>query len=314
MTKPLVSVIIVTIGRPELIPRAIQSVLNQTYVNFELIIGDVSGKNETKAIVSEYPDPRIRYIKIEHEIDPAKTINGLITGSGGEFIAFCDDDDEWISDAKLQKQVDLINQLGGEYGIIYNWYEVWDDGKDELIELRKPVAEGDIFLKMLGDNVMAGTPNLLIRKSLFDTYGGWIEGTIYTTDHLMLTKLSQSTKVSYVPEILVRVHHNHMYGRQTNLEMSRFSRENRIRYQKEFLNRFDNQYQAHPAAKLHHFQIIISDAIALGDFKLAFSYLFQSIAIRPLDKSIYKSSARMLLSMLRRVFQAQAKSSIKFKI
>jgi len=299
MNSPIVSVIISTVGRPKIIGRAITSILCQSFKDFELIIGDVSKTVETKLVIDKYMDHRIKYIKIEDEIDPAVTINSLISSSVGEFIAFCDDDDEWSSHHKLAKQVGLIRDLGEEYGIVYCWYDVWDDSRNGIIELRTPSLSGFIFPKMLGDNVIAGTPNLLIRKSLFDKYGGWETGLIYSADHLMLTKLSQYTKVSYVPEVLVRVHHNHQYGRQTNLGTPNFCHMNRIVYQKHFLQLFAEDFKLNKWQQIPHLRVLINDYIELGDTWQAIMYIGKYMSIVFIDKYLLKSCVKLFLQMFR---------------
>lgn len=301
INKPSISVIIVTVGRPLLITRAINSILKQDYSCCEIIIGDVSKNSETEEIIRNIDNNIIKYIKFTNEKDPALTINSLIAQAKGELIAFCDDDDEWISPQKLSKQVDKLNELGDEYGIIYCWYEIWDDKKDILLSTRCPTKAGFIFWNLLGDNTIAGTPNLLIRKILFDKYGGWIEGTFYSADHLMLANLSQYTKVGYVPEILVRVHHNHIYNRQTNLGSQFFTRENRIRYQLKFIDMFKEYMDLIPNSYIPHYKVLIADYINLKNFNLAIIYILKYIIIRGIDKYILKTIIKFDISIIKSI-------------
>jgi len=298
INKPSISVIILTVGRPLLFTRAINSILKQDYPICEIIIGDVSKDSETEMLVRNMNNNKIRYIKIENEKDPALTINYLINEAKGELIAFCDDDDEWISSDKLSKQVDKLNELGNDYGIIYCWYEIWDDKRDALISVRCPNKVGNIFWYMLGDNAIAGTPNLLIRKQLFEQYGGWLEGTLYTTDYLMLLRLSQHTKVGYVPEILVRVHHNHIYKRVTNLDNAFFTHENRINYQLKFIEMFKVYMDLIPASYLPHYRVLIYDYIYLKNFNLAIIYIIKYIMIKGIDKYILKTIIKLVINII----------------
>ena len=113
MSKPYVSIILPTYNRANQLPRAIYSVLNQTYENFELIIVDDASKDDTEAIVSQINDPRISYIKNQHNCGAAGARNVGIKNARYDFIAFQDSDDEWMPE-KLAKQLKVENN--GHFG------------------------------------------------------------------------------------------------------------------------------------------------------------------------------------------------------
>src|SRR5437868_7134370 len=97
---PKVSVIIPTYNRGKLITRAVNSVLNQTFNDFEIIIVDDGSKDETKNILMPYQNQkknRIKYFYQENRGISAARNRG-IKESTGEYIAFLDSDDEWVSD------------------------------------------------------------------------------------------------------------------------------------------------------------------------------------------------------------------------
>ena len=108
MNYPKVSVIIPTYNRQKLLPKAIKSVLNQTFKNFELIIVDDGLTDNTKEIIKEFQkrDPRIKYIWQENFGAPAGPKNTGIKNSKGEYIAFLDDDDEWLPE-KLERVIEI---------------------------------------------------------------------------------------------------------------------------------------------------------------------------------------------------------------
>lgn len=106
---PLVSVIIPTYKRPHLLVRAINSVLNQTYSNLDVLVVDDHSEDDTPSVVRDINDPRMRYV--EHPVNkglPAVRNTGIRMALG-EYIAFLDDDDEWRED-KIEKQ--LLNIKG----------------------------------------------------------------------------------------------------------------------------------------------------------------------------------------------------------
>lgn len=102
-----VSVILCTFNRAHLVPRAIASVIRQTHQPLELIVVDDGSSDNTKEAVKGFSDPRISYIRHEHNQGLPASRNTGIRAAKGKFIAFIDDDDEWVPD-KLAKQLQAI--------------------------------------------------------------------------------------------------------------------------------------------------------------------------------------------------------------
>lgn len=105
---PFVSVIIPTYKRAMLVQRAIESVLRQTYRNFEILVVDDESPDNTTSVVKAIPDSRIKYIRHEKNKGLPAVRNTGIRAATGELIAFLDDDDEWRED-KLVKQIRAID-------------------------------------------------------------------------------------------------------------------------------------------------------------------------------------------------------------
>jgi len=108
--KKLVSVIIPTFNRADLIEYSIISVLNQTYQNFEIIIIDDGSTDNTREVVHSIKDKRIKYIYYKHVGLPASARNKGIMIARGEFIAFLDSDDIWLP-KKLEMQIKTFNKI-----------------------------------------------------------------------------------------------------------------------------------------------------------------------------------------------------------
>ena len=109
--KGKISICVPTYNRPNLIIELLDSIFNQTYQNFEIIITDNSDNLKTKKVIeSKYSDSRIRYYKNDVNLgmggNAVKSF-GLVTG---EFFTFTPDDDIWIEPLKLEKQIKLLNQ------------------------------------------------------------------------------------------------------------------------------------------------------------------------------------------------------------
>ncbi len=122
--SPKVSVIIPTYNRADLLPRAIDSVLNQTYRDLELIIVDDGSTDNTKEIVEKYQkkDERIKYLWEENSGGPARPYNLALKQCQGEFIAFLDSDDVWLPE-KLERQINFIekNRIMGCMCLVFEY-------------------------------------------------------------------------------------------------------------------------------------------------------------------------------------------------
>ncbi|RME56269.1 glycosyltransferase family 2 protein [Candidatus Parcubacteria bacterium] len=109
--KGKVSICVPTYNRPNLIVELLDSILNQTYQNFEVIITDNSDNLETKKIVeSKYLDPRIRYYKNDKNLGMGGNAIKAFRLVTGEFFTFTPDDDVWIDAEKLEKQIGILNR------------------------------------------------------------------------------------------------------------------------------------------------------------------------------------------------------------
>ena len=124
--KPLVSIIMPCYNAEHLINQSIDSVLAQTYDNWELLITDDSSTDNSVEVIERYceKDPRINLLVSKQNQGIAKTRNLSIESAKGRFIAFLDNDDLWMPD-KLEKQVNFMLEKG--YAFTYTSYELIDN-------------------------------------------------------------------------------------------------------------------------------------------------------------------------------------------
>ena len=104
--EDLISVIIPTFNRKDFIWAAINSVLIQTYINYEIIVVDDGSTDNTSEIIRNYKDNKLKYFKIPHSGISAKVRNYGISQAEGKYIAFLDSDDIWMP-KKLEKQISI---------------------------------------------------------------------------------------------------------------------------------------------------------------------------------------------------------------
>ncbi len=125
MPIPKVTVQICTYNRENFIKQAIDSVLSQSFTDFEIIITDDCSTDNTEKVVNSYTDKRIKYIKNETNLGIAKNRNKSLKMSNGEYIAVLDSDDYWIDKDKLKKQVEFLD-LYKDYVLIGTYMNIVD--------------------------------------------------------------------------------------------------------------------------------------------------------------------------------------------
>lgn len=129
MIDGLVSVIMPSWNTAQYIAQSIQSVINQTYTKWELIIVDDCSTDNTDEVVEGFKDKRIKYLKNEVNSGAALTRNRAMREARGEWIAFLDSDDLWRP-TKLEHQISFMKKNG--YGLSFTEYEKIDENSRPL--------------------------------------------------------------------------------------------------------------------------------------------------------------------------------------
>lgn len=200
----MVSIIIPTYNREHTIKRAVDSVLEQTYQDFELIIVDDASTDNTCQIISEYKDSRIKYLKTEDRHGANHARNVGISNAQGEYIAFQDSDDVWQPD-KLEKQMKIL-QEESDVDIVFSRYlHHLANGKAALVPNKNYSAallQNDLE-SILADNNVIGTPTLVIRKTCFDKMGMFDEMLPRFQDWEIVIRFVQEYKIKFLDEALL---------------------------------------------------------------------------------------------------------------
>ncbi len=174
-----VSIIVPTHNRPDKLPTALNSILNQTYTNIEIVVvddnePDSDARMKTEKVIDGYSeDNRIIYLKNDKCLGGGPARNVGIKAATGTYITFLDDDDRYL-DKKIEKQVQFIQSENIEmcFGDIY----IHNDA-DRLIEFRHNIwadgLKGQDLLKGLVIHGSAPTPSIMIKKEVVDRIGGF---------------------------------------------------------------------------------------------------------------------------------------------
>lgn len=180
---PLISIILPVYNGANRIPRAIHSVVSQSYTDWELIVIDDGSTDNAKEIVDNFAannDLRIRYIKNEANFGIQKTLNRGLKEAQGQYISRIDDDDIWIDKDKLKKQLDFLNQ-NAEYVLVGTGAILTDENKNELSRFMMPERDADIRNKILSKNCFIHS-SVMFKKSTVLELNGYDEST--NTQHI----------------------------------------------------------------------------------------------------------------------------------
>jgi glycosyltransferase involved in cell wall biosynthesis len=170
----MISVILTTYKRPDKLKRAIESVLNQSYKDFELIIVDDNSKDGTEEMVSRFPDKRIVYIKRTKNFGcDTKPKNEGIMASNGDYMAFLDDDNEYRPDHLLL----LLKAIeeDDKFGVVYGDRWLTCDVKDENWMPPQMGISSNFSPDLLMKRNYIDTSDVLIKRDVLFAVGGFDE-------------------------------------------------------------------------------------------------------------------------------------------
>jgi glycosyltransferase involved in cell wall biosynthesis len=199
--EPSVSVLLPVYNGVEYLTEAIESILGQTFSDFELIIIDDGSTDNPSAIIERYRDRRIRLYVQENE-GLARTLNRGIALARGMYIARQDQDDISLS-TRLEKQVDFL-QANPEVGMVGTWANIWIGSKPGKRAHRHPEDNQLLQFELLFDNPFVHS-SMMLRRSVFDCVG------LYTTDkerqppedYELWSRVARKFNVANLHEVLV---------------------------------------------------------------------------------------------------------------
>jgi glycosyltransferase involved in cell wall biosynthesis len=212
---PQVSVIIPTCNRSEFLRGAIASVLNQTYQNFEIIVVDDASTDNIFEIVAAFKDERIRFIRHDTNKGGSAARNTGILASKCDYIAFLDDDDEWLPD-KLRKQMEILVASPPEVGCVYTGCLDVDKASGKVIRQRIPTKRGNLSRELLIENCVGGTSAMLLKKVCLQRVGLFDENLPRSQDYDLWIRISREFLFECVPESLFKYH---VHGKKISTDL-----------------------------------------------------------------------------------------------
>lgn len=196
---PLVSVVLPTFNRAELLKRSAGSVLEQDFADLELIVVDDASTEDVEAATRALNDPRVRYVRRAANGGVAAARNSGVHAARGRYLAFQDSDDEWLP-GKLKRQLMLIEKDPAARMVICGLLRV-KDGRRRKYPRTSAVA---LTRAEVLHQPFAYTQTWLVPRDVLVGVGGFDETLRVWDDWELLIRLSGKLDIRVVPDLLVR--------------------------------------------------------------------------------------------------------------
>ena len=204
-SNPTVSVVIPTYNRSSTLYYALNSVLNQTFQDFEIFVVDDASTDVTTQLVESFNDPRIHYIRFNENRKAGAARNAGMESAKGKYVAFLDSDDAWLP-SKLEKQVALMDNLGDDWGCSYTGAYVNKKGGITRQRVYKPKLKGDLLKALLMGRFVIWTPTFMFRRSCLEEVGLMDVTLVRSQDVDFYIRLLARYKIAPVTEPLVNIY------------------------------------------------------------------------------------------------------------
>ncbi|GAA4205077.1 alpha-1,3-rhamnosyltransferase [Pedobacter jeongneungensis] len=196
---PLVSVIIPCYNHQDFIEACLESVVNQTYKNIEVIVIDDGSKDETPRILQKLANKYTFSLEIQKNLGLSKTLNKAIRKyAGGKYISIIASDDYWELN-KISKQVDFLEN-SENYALVFGKAKIVDNNNVFLGNLGDDMNEELSFETLLFDNkIIASTT--MFKRDIWEKVGGFNEDS-YIEDWDLWLKMAENYKIGFINENL----------------------------------------------------------------------------------------------------------------
>lgn len=208
--EPKVSICIPNYNYGRFIGDAIQSALEQTYKNFELIIVDNCSTDNSEEVIKSFSDPRIRFYKNDRNIGGIRNWNRCLSLARGEYITLLHADDK-ITPNSIEKRVEILDR-NPNVGLVYSSC-IYIDGKGAVTGEFRPYdsdrivrGEDEFKRSVLKNNI--SVPTVMVRKKCYEALGDFSEEITYCPDWEMWLKIALNYDLGFSSEPLgyYRIH------------------------------------------------------------------------------------------------------------
>jgi glycosyltransferase involved in cell wall biosynthesis len=197
-----VGVILPTRNRAGSLRAALDSVLDQTWRDLEVLVVDDASTDATAECLAGVTDPRVRVLRLDHPHGAGGARNAGLKAMDNDWIAFQDSDDRWLPE-KLEKQLAAVEAAGNKAGFAYCRCRRSGAGVSYLFPpIHARTVAGELFEALLGGNLVS-TQTALVRRACIDAHGRFDEALPPLEDWEFFLRLSRHVKAVFVDEVLV---------------------------------------------------------------------------------------------------------------
>ena len=208
--EPLISVCIATYRRPELLRRALASILRQTWGNLEIVVVDDCSGDGTEAVVRSFDQGQIRYYRNQQNMKFGLTICRAVSLAKAELVAILGDDDEWTDPSKLEKQYTLFaSDSEDKLSCVFTGYRyAVQSGVLKVVRPEKPKTEREFKIACLAGNPGMCSSTVLLRRSVWAELGGFDVNIRKGLDSEFFRRLVlwYPYTIQFIPDVMVNVH------------------------------------------------------------------------------------------------------------
>jgi glycosyltransferase involved in cell wall biosynthesis len=202
---PEVSVVLPSYDRVRFLRHAVDSVLTQTFQDWELIIADDGSGVETARYLRELEKlPQLRVLRLKHTGNPSVVRNAALRATGGAYVAFIDSDDVWLP-TKLESQIAVHRSWPARRWSYVAMQRICEDGSLMHGEPQRPTPAGAIFEQLLTLTADVSMSSVMAERTLIDQVGRFDEAQPYFEDFDFFLRLSLRSEVCVVTQPLVRM-------------------------------------------------------------------------------------------------------------
>jgi len=234
-----ISIIIATYNREKYIKKALESVLEQSYGNFEIIVVDDSEGDKTEKAIKSLDRKEIKYIRNETRLGFDRSLNKGIETAEGKYIARLDDDDAWSNKQKLEKQIRFL-EAHPDHVLIGGGAIMVDETGRELRRILPPEEDGKIRELMLSDCLFSHS-TVVFKKKTWELTHGYDEKLNSAEDWDLWLRFGEFGKFynfqEYFVDFLQEKQGKTQYIRRQNMRTH-------LELMKKYRNRYPNFYRA----------------------------------------------------------------------
>lgn len=196
--QPTVTVLLPVYNAAPYLRECMDSVLTQTYADFELLVINDGSTDGSEEIILSYTDPRIRYVKNESNLKLIATLNKGIDMAAGKYIARMDSDDVCLPE-RFEKQVNFM-EAHGMVGVCGTWVKTLGLEKDYEVKFRQ--GHDEIKFQLFFSNYLHH-PTVMLRKSVLDHYQIKYGNYLHIEDYEMWVRMSRVCNIEILPQVLL---------------------------------------------------------------------------------------------------------------